>query len=58
MKKLLTLFLAVTLILTLAACGGSTGSSTSVSFATGGTSGTYYGFCGIIGQVLNERSAI
>lgn len=55
MKKLLTLFLAVTLILTLAACGGSTGSSTSVSFATGGTSGTYYGFCGIIGQVLNEK---
>lgn len=54
MKKLLTLLLAAALILTLAACGGAS-SSDSVSFATGGTSGTYYGFCGIIGQVLNEK---
>ncbi len=52
MKKILSLLLAATLILALAACGGG---SASVSFATGGTSGTYYGFCGIIGQVLNEK---
>ena len=56
MKKILSLLLAATLILALAACGTAGSSdSKSVSFATGGTSGTYYGFCGILGQVINEK---
>jgi TRAP transporter TAXI family solute receptor len=28
-----------------------------VKMATGGTSGTYYGFCGVVAQVLNEKLA-
>ncbi len=37
--------------------GGDTpsGSAAKLSMATGGTSGTYYGFCGIIAQVLNDK---
>ena len=30
-------------------------SPVSLSIATGGTSGTYYGYCGIIAQVFNQE---
>lgn len=51
MKKIL---LSITLVLSLALTACSGGSSNSVSIATGGTSGTYYGFTGVVAQTLNE----
>lgn len=64
MKKTLALILALVMALGLAACGGGTteegGETTGVtklSMATGGTSGTYYGFSGVVAQVLNEKLA-
>ncbi|MCF0121102.1 MAG: TAXI family TRAP transporter solute-binding subunit [Oscillospiraceae bacterium] len=53
MKKVISLILVVMLLAAcLTSCGGS---GTKVSMATGGTSGTYYGFCGVVAQVLNEK---
>lgn len=40
MKKLLAIVLAAAMVLSLAACGG----TTNLRFVTGGESGTYYGF--------------
>ena len=54
MKKALVLLLALCLVVGLCACGGS---AQSIKFATGGTSGTYYGFSGVIANVLNEKLA-
>lgn len=51
MKKKLSLLLAIALIcvFSLTGCGNDT-----LTMATGGTSGTYYGYCGIIAQNLQE----
>ena len=54
MKKLLSLLLALSMVFALCACGSS---ATSLTYATGGTSGTYYGFSGVIANVLNEKLA-
>lgn len=54
MKKAIVLLLALCLVVGLCACGGS---AQSIKFATGGTSGTYYGFSGVIANVLNEKLA-
>ena len=50
MKRILALTMAVVMALGLCACGGST-----LNMATGGTSGTYYGFSGVVANVLNEK---
>ena len=52
MKKILALLLAVVLVFSLCACGKS---AARLTYATGGTSGTYYGFSGVIANVLNEK---
>ena len=58
MKKLIALLLCLVLVFALCACGSSSSSGpVSIKMATGGTSGTYYGFSGIIAQVLNEKLA-
>jgi TRAP transporter solute receptor, TAXI family len=71
MKKLLSLTLAALMtasILTGCGASGSTGTAAgsaaagggapaALNMATGGTSGTYYGFCGVVAQVLNEKLA-
>lgn len=51
MKRILALTMAVVMAVGLCACGG--GGST-LNMATGGTSGTYYGFSGVLANVLNE----
>lgn len=66
MKKILALLMAGVMALGLAACGGGetttdTGSTgegpVSLSMATGGTSGTYYGFSGVLANTLNTKLA-
>ena len=52
MKKIIALLLALTMVFALCACGKS---ATKLTYATGGTSGTYYGFSGVIANVLNEK---
>ena len=56
MKKIIALLLALTMVFALCACGGgSSKAETKLTYATGGTSGTYYGFSGVIANVLNEK---
>lgn len=55
MKKLLSIVMVLAMMLALAGCSGS--GSTELKMATGGTSGTYYGFSGVIAQTLNEKLA-
>lgn len=68
MKRILALILAGVLVLGLAACGdtgtpaeggdeGTAAGAVELKMATGGTSGTYYGFCGVVAQVLNGKIA-
>ena len=52
-KKALSLVVAVTMVLSLVACGNSS-STKKITLASGGTSGTYYGFSGVVAQRLNE----
>ena len=56
MKKVLSLVLVLALALTLAACGS--GSSTKMTMGTGGTSGTYYAFGGVLGQYIKNHAGI
>lgn len=56
MKKILSVILVLTLALTLAACGGSGASQ--MTMGTGGTSGTYYAFGGVLGQYINNHAGI
>ncbi|MBR2491758.1 MAG: TAXI family TRAP transporter solute-binding subunit [Ruminiclostridium sp.] len=64
-RKILALTMAAVMALGLCACGGSTGGdapaeeggAVTLNMATGGTSGTYYGFSGVVAQVLNEKLA-
>ena len=57
MKKFIALMLAVVMVLALAACGnGATG--TKMTMGTGGTSGTYYGYGGVLGQYIKNNAGI
>ncbi len=57
MKKILSLVLAMTLVLALAACGSSGGAS-KMTMGTGGTSGTYFAFGGVLGQYIKNHAGI
>ena len=57
MKKILSLVLAMTMLLALCACGGSAG-ATKMTMGTGGTSGTYYAFGGVLGQYIKNHAGI
>lgn len=62
MKKVIALIMSVVMVASLTACGGGQATSsaqagggvTKISLASGGTSGTYYGFSGVVAQALNE----
>jgi len=56
MKKLISVALCLALMLTLAACGGS--AATKMTMGTGGTSGTYYAFGGVLGQYIKNNAGI
>lgn len=56
MKKMLSIVLAMALVLTLAACSSS--GSGKMTMGTGGTSGTYYAFGGVLGQYIKNHAGI
>ncbi len=56
MKRLITLALALALVLALAACGGT--ASAKMTMGTGGTTGTYYGYGGVLGQYIKNKAGI
>lgn len=54
MKKLVSIALCLVMVLTLAACGGT--SAGKMTMGTGSTSGTYYGYGGVLGQYIKNMS--
>lgn len=56
MKKLVTIILVLALALTMAACGNSAGGK--MTMGTGGTTGTYYGYGGVLGQYIKNNAGI
>ncbi len=56
MKKMLSVLLAMALVFALAAC--SSGGSSKMTMGTGGTSGTYYAFGGVLGQYIKNYAGI
>ena len=63
MKKIISIALVLVLMLTLVACGGggedeTTTTSAKMTMGTGGTSGTYYGYGGVLGQYIQNNAGI
>ena len=56
MKRIVSLMLAVMMTLALVACGSA--SATKLTMGTGGTSGTYYGYGGVLGQYIKNKAGI
>ncbi len=56
MKKIFSILLVAVLAISLVACGGTTGSR--MTMGTGGTSGTYYGYGGVLGQYIKNNAGI
>lgn len=56
MRKVVSIVLAMTMTLALVACGGT--SSSKMTMGTGGTSGTYYGYGGVLGQYIKNNAGI
>ena len=53
MKRIITILLVLAMALSLAACG-----NTAMTMGTGGTSGTYYGYGGILGNQIKTSAGI
>ncbi len=60
MKKLFAAVLCVAMVLTMAACGGSgdAADSTNLMFGTGGETGTYYAFGGVLSQYVSANTDV
>ena len=56
MKRIISLVLAVALMFVVTACGGA--SSTKMTMGTGGTSGTYYAYGGVLGQYITDNAGV
>ena len=54
MKKIISLLLMAVMLLSFAACSG----STAMTMGTGGTAGTYYGYGGILGSQIKTSAGI
>ena len=57
MRRMLSLVLILALALTMAACGAG-GAASKMTMGTGGTSGTYYAFGGVLGQYIKNHAGI
>ncbi len=55
MKKIISITLVLATLLVLASCGGA---GTKMTMGTGGTSGTYYGYGGVLGQYITNNAGI
>ena len=55
MKKILSIVLAIVMVMSLAACGGG---ASKMTMGTGGTTGTYYGYGGVLGQYIKNNAGI
>ncbi|MBE5866081.1 MAG: TAXI family TRAP transporter solute-binding subunit [Lachnospiraceae bacterium] len=55
MKKIVSVVLMMALALSLVACGGGA-SAAKMTMGTGGTSGTYYGYGGVLGQYIKNKA--
>ncbi len=55
MKRIISVMLALALVVVLAACGNA---GTRMTMGTGGTSGTYYGYGGVLGQYITNNAGI
>ena len=56
MKRIVSVILALTMLFAMSACTG--GAGTSMTLGTGGTSGTYYGYGGVLGQYIKNNAGI
>ena len=56
MRKILAAALCLALALTLCACGGS--NSTNLMFGTGGETGTYYAYGGVLSQYVSSKTDV
>ena len=63
MKKILAMLLALTMVFALCACGGSdapaasnAAAGTSLTFCTGGETGTYYGYGSVLSQYVSSNT--
>jgi len=56
MKKIIAIVMAAAMTLAVTACGGGSGSK--MTMGTGGTSGTYYGYGGVLGQYIKNNAGI
>ena len=56
MKKLIAMVMTMVMALSLVACGSAAGSR--MTMGTGGTSGTYYGYGGVLGQYIKNNADI
>ncbi len=54
MKKILSLVMVAALMIALAACGG----ASKMTMGTGGTSGTYYAFGGVLAQYMKNHAKV
>ena len=54
MKRILAIFLALTMMFALSACGG----ATTMTMGTGSPTGTYYAYGGIVGQYITNNAGI
>lgn len=55
MKKILALVTVLVMVCTMAACGGAAATPARLIMVTGGDSGTYFAFGGVIANVLTEK---
>ncbi|MBQ9986297.1 MAG: TAXI family TRAP transporter solute-binding subunit [Oscillospiraceae bacterium] len=56
MKRILSVILALVMLFAMSACTGTAGSN--MTMGTGGTSGTYYGYGGVLGQYIMNHAGI
>ena len=54
MKKMIAIVLALAVALSLVACGG----ASKMTMGTGGTTGTYYAYGGVLGQYIKDKAGI
>ncbi len=58
MKKIISLVLCLVMALSLVACGGGGASASKMTMGTGGPSGTYYAYGGVLSKYMTDKAGI